>query len=68
MLFNRRPDAGRATGHDDQIVQSGQLSGVEIASRMDQVVARVTPNLSPADAEQLEKLFSEARRRMVQPW
>ena len=43
-----------------QIVKSGQLVGIEIASRDGSVAVKST-NLSPADTEQLEKLFSEAR-------
>jgi len=46
----------------DQIVASGQLVGIEILGRDGTVALQSRANLSPADSEQLEKLFSEARR------
>ena len=59
MLLNgRSPEERLATMQ--QIVKSGQLVGIEIASRDGSVAVKST-NLPPADAEQLEKLFSEAR-------
>ena len=59
MLLNgRTPEERLATMQ--QIVKSGQLVGIEIANRDGSVAVKST-NLSAADAEQLEKLFSEAR-------
>lgn len=43
-----------------QIVKSDQLVGIEIASKDGSVTVKST-NLSAADTEQLERLFSEAR-------
>ena len=46
----------------DHIVASGQLVGIEILGRDGTVALQSRANLSAADSEQLEKLFSEARR------
>ena len=61
MLLNRQtPEERRATM--DQVVSSGQLVGVEIV-RTDGVVATQSrAHLSTTDAEELEKLFGEARK------
>jgi len=44
-----------------QVVNSGQLVRIEIAGRDGSSTFFQTPNLSPGDSEQLEKLFSNAR-------
>ena len=46
----------------DQIVSSGQLVGIDILGADGTVAQQSRASLSPADSEQLEKLFSEARR------
>ena len=59
MLLNgQTPEERLATMQ--QIVKSGQLVGIEIANSNGSVSVKST-SLSEADAEQLEKLFSEAR-------
>ena len=59
MLLNERtPEERLATMQ--QIVKSGQLIGIEIANSNGSVSVKST-SLSEADAEQLEKLFREAR-------
>ncbi|HEU5459797.1 MAG TPA: ATP-binding protein [Pyrinomonadaceae bacterium] len=59
MLLNgQAPEERLATMQ--QIVKSGQLAGIEIASK-DGAVSVKSTSLSAADTEQLEKLFSEAR-------
>jgi PAS domain S-box-containing protein len=61
LLLNREtPDERQVTM--DQIVASGQLVGVEIVGNDGAVLSQSRANLSPADSEQLEKLFSEARK------
>jgi PAS domain S-box-containing protein len=61
MLLNQQtPDERRASM--DQIVASGQLVGIEILNSDGTVALQSRASLSPADSEQLEKLFSEARR------
>ena len=61
MLFNRLPASERQLTLD-QLLQSSQLSGVEIATTDGHVVARSRANLTAADAEKLESLFDQARR------
>jgi PAS domain S-box-containing protein len=61
MLLNRQPASERQTTLD-QILQSSQLTGVEIATNDGNVVARSRANLTPSDAEKLEGLFDQARR------
>ena len=61
MLLNRLPAAERQATLD-QLLQSSQLSGVEIATSDGQVVARSRANLTPSDVEKLESLFDQARR------
>src|SRR5919205_414768 len=56
FLSQQSPDERRATM--DQIVTSGQLVGIEIVGADGSVEARSRANLSPADSDQLEKLFS----------
>src|ERR1041385_8913318 len=46
----------------DQIVASGQLVGLEIVGSDGTVALQSRAPLSPADSDQLEKLFSEARK------
>ncbi len=59
MLLNaQQPEERQATMQ--QVVNSGQLVRVEIVSRDGSVVVAQNPNLSSADAGQLEKLFSSA--------
>ena len=61
LLLNREtPDERQVTM--DQIVASGQLVGVEIVGNDGAVLSQSRANLSPADSEQLEKLFGEARK------
>ena len=61
MLFNRLPASERQATLD-QLLQSSQLSGVEIATSDGHVVARSRANLTPSDSEKLESLFDQARR------
>jgi nitrogen fixation/metabolism regulation signal transduction histidine kinase len=61
MLFNRLPAAERQATLD-QLLQSSQLSGVEIVTSDGHVVARARANLTPSDSEKLESLFDQARR------
>ncbi|HSE19334.1 MAG TPA: ATP-binding protein [Pyrinomonadaceae bacterium] len=61
MLLDGRTPAERLAT-TDQIVASGQLVGIEIVRNDGFVVTQSRARLSPADEEQLEKLFSEARR------
>jgi PAS domain S-box-containing protein len=59
MLLNaEKPEDRQATMQ--QVVNSGQLVRVEIATRDSSVVAAQNPNLSPADAQQLQTLFKDA--------
>src|SRR5215216_6315091 len=61
MLLSRQtPDERRATM--DEIVTSGQLVGIEIVANDGSVVTQSRAHLSATDAEQLDKLFVEARR------
>jgi PAS domain S-box-containing protein len=60
FLGREDPEGRRAT--IDQIVASGQLVGVEIVGADGTVVQQSRASLSAADSEQLEKLFSEARK------
>jgi nitrogen fixation/metabolism regulation signal transduction histidine kinase len=61
MLLNREtPDERQVTM--DQIVASGQLVGIEVVGNDGVVLSQSRANLSPVDSEQLEKLFSEARK------
>ena len=61
MLLNRLPASERQTTVD-QLLQSSQLAGVEIATSDGHVVARSRANLTPSDSEKLESLFDQARR------
>src|ERR1044071_8091624 len=61
MLLNpQTTEERRATM--DQIVASGQLVGLEIVGSDGTVALQSRAPLSPADSDQLEKLFSEARK------
>ncbi len=61
MFLNKQtPEERQATM--DQVVTSGELVGIEIVDSGGGIVARSRASLSPADNDQLEKLFSEARR------
>src|SRR5215217_5737755 len=61
MLLSRQtPEERRAT--IDQVVASGQLAGVEIVGSDGAVALQTRAPMSATDAEQLEKLFSEARK------
>lgn len=61
MLLNQQtPDQRRVTM--DQIVASGQLVGIEVVGSDGLVSSRSRANLSPADTEELEELFNEARK------
>jgi PAS domain S-box-containing protein len=61
MLLNRLPASERQATLD-QLLQSSQLSGVEISTSDGHVVARSRASLAPSDAEKLESLFDQARR------
>lgn len=61
MLLNRQPASERQATLD-QLLQSSQLTGVEIATNDGNVIARSRANLTPSDAEKLESLFDQARR------
>ena len=59
MLLNaQKPEERQATMQ--QVVNSGQLVRVEIVSREGSVVLAQNPNLSSADAAQLQTLFNNA--------
>ena len=58
LLANESPEQRQGTMQ--QVVNSGQLVRIEIASR-DGSTTFQNPSLSQADSEQLEKLFSNAR-------
>src|SRR5678815_4720006 len=61
MLLNgQSPEERVATM--DQIVNSGQLVGIEIIRNDGLVETQSRANLSATDAEQLDKLFGEARK------
>lgn len=60
LLNQQTPDERRVTM--DQIVASGQLVGIEVVGSDGTVSSQSRANLSPADLEELEKLFSEARK------
>jgi len=60
LLGPQTPEERRATM--DQIVASGQLVGLEIVGSDGAVALQSRAPLSPADSDQLEKLFSEARK------
>ena len=59
LLAGQTPEERQATMQ--QVVNSGQLVRIEIAGRDGSSTFFQTPNLSPGDSEQLEKLFSNAR-------
>ena len=60
MLLNKQaPHERQATL--DHVIGSGQLAGVEIVGNDGTVITRSRANLSPADREKLERLFTEAR-------
>ncbi|HEX7294334.1 MAG TPA: HAMP domain-containing protein, partial [Pyrinomonadaceae bacterium] len=61
MLLNRVPSSDRQATLD-QLLQSSQLSGVDIATNDGHVVARSRSSLTPSEAEKLESLFDQARR------
>src|SRR5919106_1452542 len=58
MLLNKQTDRQATV---DQIVASGQLVGIEIVGADGTVTTQSRANLPAADAEKLDKLFSEAR-------
>jgi PAS domain S-box-containing protein len=60
LLGPQTPEERRATM--DQIVASGQLVGLEIVGSDGTVALQSRAPLSAADSDQLEKLFSEARK------
>ena len=60
LLGPQTPEERRATM--DQIVASGQLVGLEIVGSDGTVALQSRAPLSPADSDQLEKLFREARK------
>ena len=61
MLLNPETPDERQVAMD-QIVASGQLVGVEVVGNDGAVLSQSRANLSAADAGELEKLFSEARK------
>src|SRR5215213_6051186 len=61
MLLSRQiPEERRATM--EQVVASGQLVGIEVVGSDGAVALQSRAPMSLADSEQLEKLFSEARK------
>jgi len=60
MVLNRVPPSDRQATLD-QLLQSTQLSGVEIVTNDGHVVARSRANLTASEAEKLESLFEQAR-------
>jgi nitrogen fixation/metabolism regulation signal transduction histidine kinase len=59
MLFNaQKPEERQSTMQ--QVVNSGQLVRVETVSRDGSVIVAQNPNLSSADAQQLQTLFNDA--------
>jgi len=61
MLLAQQPaDVRQATMN--QIVASGQLVGIEIVGSDGAVSIQSRANLSPADSQELENLFTEARK------
>jgi two-component system, NtrC family, nitrogen regulation sensor histidine kinase NtrY len=60
MLLNNQPVEDRQATMD-QVVASGQLVGAEIVSSDGTVVNRSRATLAPGDAEQLDRLFDDAR-------
>ncbi len=60
LLSGQTPEQRRATM--DQVVASGQLVGIEVVESNGTVALQSRAGLSTADSEQLEKLFSEARK------
>ncbi|HKG59099.1 MAG TPA: ATP-binding protein [Pyrinomonadaceae bacterium] len=61
MLLNQQTSEERLATMD-QIVNSGQLVGIEIVTTDGSVVTQSRANLSATDAEQLDTLFGEARK------
>src|SRR6185503_19229464 len=61
MLLDRVAPADRQATLD-QLLQSAQLSGVEIATNEGHVVARSRATLTTSEGEKLESLFEQARR------
>src|ERR1700752_3740363 len=55
LLGQQTPEQRQATM--DQIVTSGQLVGIEVVGSDGTISSRSRANLSPADSEELEKLF-----------
>jgi two-component system nitrogen regulation sensor histidine kinase NtrY len=60
LLARQTPDERRTTM--DQVTASGQLVGIEIIDSEGAVATQSRASLPPADSEQLEKLFSDARK------
>ena len=60
LLTRQTPEERRATM--EQIVASGQLVGIEIVGNDGSVVTQSRADLTATDAEELEKLFGEARK------
>ena len=60
LLTRQTPEERSATM--EQIVASGQLVGIEIVGNDGSVVTQSRADLTATDAEELEKLFGEARK------
>src|ERR1043165_3256310 len=60
LLAGQSPDERQVTR--DQIVAAGQLVGIEVIGNDGAIVSQSRANLSASDSEELEKLFSEARK------
>ncbi len=61
MLLNNEAPTNRQAALE-RLIQSSQLTGIEIVTNEGAVVARARANLPPADSEKLNALFEQARR------
>ena len=61
MLLNNQPETNRQATLD-QLVQSSQLTAIEIVANDGTVVSRTRAKLEPADVQRLDALFEQARR------
>lgn len=61
MLLSNQPETNRQSTLD-QLVQSSQLTAIEIVANNGTVVSRTRAKLEPDDAQKLDTLFERARR------